>query len=174
MGTGLTVSETPVQDLGPFAGHSPDQERPLGGYAVLAGAFSGLAAGFGFWLHASDRDLPRHVSRSDLLLLTVATQKLSRLIARSRVTSTLRAPFTRFQGDAGPSEVDEAARGHGIRRAVGELLVCPHCLGMWTAAGFVGGLLVAPRLTRWVATIFTVLAGADVLQIAYAKAENAL
>jgi hypothetical protein len=45
---------------------------------------------------------------------------------------------------------------------------------MWTAAGFVGGLLVAPRLTRWVATIFTVLAGADVLQIAYAKAENAL
>jgi hypothetical protein len=34
------MREVSVQDLGPFAGHSPQQERPLGGYALLIGAFS--------------------------------------------------------------------------------------------------------------------------------------
>jgi hypothetical protein len=83
-------------------------------------------------------------------------------------------PFTTFQGDAGPSEVDEAARGHGLRRAIGELLICPYCLGMWLAAAFVAGLVVAPRSTRWVASTLVAVTGADALQIAYAKAEQAL
>jgi hypothetical protein len=45
---------------------------------------------------------------------------------------------------------------------------------MWVAAGFTAGLIVAPRATRWIATAFTIVAGADVLQIAYAKAESTL
>jgi hypothetical protein len=84
-----------------------------------------------------------------------------------RVTSTIRAPFTTFQDDAGPSEVDEAARGHGLRRAVD----LPYCLGLWLAAAFVAGMVVA---TRWIASVFVALTGADALQIAYAKAEQAL
>jgi Protein of unknown function (DUF1360) len=59
-----------------------------------------------------------------------------------------RAPFTRFQDDAGAGEVNEAARGHGLQRAIGELLVCPYCLDLWIAAAFTAGLLVAPRATR--------------------------
>ncbi len=93
------------------------------------------------------RELPDTIATRDPVLLALAVHKTSRLIARDRVTSTVRAPFTDFQDDAGPSEVDEAARGHGLRRAVGELLVCPYCLGLWVAAGFTGGLAVAPRTT---------------------------
>jgi hypothetical protein len=104
----------------------------------------------------------------------VATHKLSRLIARDRVTSAFRAPFTRFQGDAGPGEVNEAARGHGLRRAIGELLVCPYCLDLWVSAGLVGGLIAAPRSTRWIASVFGAMAAADVLQMAHAKAESSL
>ena len=114
------------------------------------------------------------MSAGDLALITVATHKTSRLIAKDRVTSTVRAPFTRFQGDAGPGEVDEAARGHGLRRAIGELLVCPYCLDLWTAAAFTAGLLLAPRPTRWIASILTAVTGADALQIAYKKAESSL
>jgi hypothetical protein len=33
---------------------------------------------------------------------------------------------------------------------------------------------VAPRSTRWIASIFVALTGADVLQIAYPKADQAL
>ena len=110
------------------------------------------------------------MSAGDLALITVATHKTSRLIAKDRVTSTVRAPFTRFQGDAGPGEVDDAARGHGLRRAIGELLVCPYCLDLWTAAA-TASLLLAPRATRWITAILTVTSGADTLQIVYKRAE---
>jgi hypothetical protein len=116
--------------------------------------------------------LPEQVSAGDLALITVATHKLSRIITRDRVTSVLRAPFTRFQRDAGPGEVDEAARGTGIRQAIGELVICPYCLEVWSATGLIAGYVVAPRVTRLVATVFVVVAGADALQIAYAKAES--
>ena len=163
-----------TQDVGPFAGHSPEEERPLGGYAVLMGAFAALTAGFAAWFRASGRELPERMQGHDLALVTVATHKASRLIAKDRVTSTVRAPFTRYEDDEGPSEVSETARGRGLRRAVGELLVCPYCIGLWVSAGFTAGLLVAPRFTRWVAAVLSALFGADVLQIAYKKAEDAL
>ncbi len=168
------MSETEHPGRGPLAGHSPGQERALGGYVMLMGAFAGLTAGFAGWLRRSRRSLPDHATPSDLMLVTVATHKVARVITRDRVMSTVRAPFTQFQDDAGPSEVDERARGRGLRRAIGELLICPYCLDMWVASGFVAGLIVAPRATRWIAAVFTVLTGADVLQIAYSKAESLL
>jgi Protein of unknown function (DUF1360) len=168
------LSSATLQDHPPFLGHSLQQERPLGGYAVLTGTFAGLCGGFVAWMRATGRELPEEIGTRDLALLAIATHKSARLITRARVTSTIRAPFTTFQQDAGPSEVDEAARGHGLRRAIGELLICPYCLSMWLAAGSVAGLAVAPRPTRWIAAIFVALTGADALQIAYAKAEQTL
>jgi hypothetical protein len=168
------MSPSALQDHSSFAGHSPEQERPLGGYAVLMGSFAALCGGFATWLRVSGRELPETIETRDLALIAIATHKIARLIARDRVTSTVRAPFTTFQDDAGPSEVEEAARGHGLRRAIGELLICPYCLSLWLAAAFVAGLVVAPRSTRWVASTFIALTGADALQIAYAKAEQAL
>jgi hypothetical protein len=168
------MATTRVQDVEPFAGHSPRQERPLGGYAVLMGAFAAVAGGFAAWVRSSGRELPERVPPGDFALMTVATHKASRLIAKDRVTSTVRAPFTRFEDDAGPGEVSEEARGHGLRRAIGELIICPYCLGLWVAAAFAAGFIVAPRPTRWVAATLSALFGADAMQIAYAKAEEAL
>jgi Protein of unknown function (DUF1360) len=165
---------TRVQDVPPFVGHSPAQERPLGGYAVLAGSFVAAAGAFGTWLRWSGRELPERVQPADLALITVATHKASRLVAKDRVTSVVRAPFTEFEDDAGPSEVSEAPRGRGLRRAIGELLVCPYCVGLWISAAFAAALIVAPRATRWTASVLAALFGSDVLQIAYSKAEDAL
>ena len=170
----MPATETRVQDLPPFAGHSPRQERPLGWYALLISLFTSLASGFAAWFHRSGRELPERMDVRDMALVAVAAHKGSRLLGKARVTSPVRAPFTRFQGDAGHSEVDEAARGHGLRRVIGELIVCPHCLSMWFAALFVAGLLVAPRTTRWIASTLTIVFASDVLQIAYRKAEDAL
>lgn len=138
------------------------------------GTFAALSGGFVTWFRRSGRELPDTIATRDLVLIAIATHKSSRLIARDRVTSTVRAPFTTFQDDAGPSEVDEAARGHGLRRAIGELLICPYCLGLWVAGVLVAGMLSAPRATRWSVSILVALTGADALQIAYAKAEQAL
>jgi Protein of unknown function (DUF1360) len=116
-----------VQDVEPFAGHSPERERPLGGYATLMALFGVLVGGFSAWIKGSGRALPERVSLGDLALVTVATHKASRLITKDRVTSTVRAPFTCYEEDGGPSE---RARGRGVRRAVGELIVCPYCLSL--------------------------------------------
>jgi Protein of unknown function (DUF1360) len=150
------------------------EQRPLGGYAVLTSLFGALAALFAGWMRRSGRPLPDRVAGGDLALATLATHKLSRLIAKDRVTSAVRAPFTRYQGEGGPGEVEEQARGEGLRRAIGELVICPYCLGLWIGAAFTAGLLVAPRATRWTATVFTVLLGSDVLQIAYKRLEDTL
>ena len=169
-----TLSAEPVPQVDPLAGHSPDQERPLGGYGVLMGTFLALASGFAAWFRSSGRELPERIAPADLALLTVASHKVSRMITRDRVTSVVRAPFTRFQGDAGPGEVNEAARGQGLRRAIGELLVCPYCLGMWVSAALTASLLVFPRFTRWLCVVLTSFFGSELLHIAYARAESYL
>jgi Protein of unknown function (DUF1360) len=153
----------------PIGGHA-DQYRPLGGYAALIIAFNGAIAAGLIEAERSGR-LPERYAIGDLALMSVATYKLSRLISKDRVTSALRAPFTRFQEDSGHGEVEEAARGTGLRRAVGELLVCPDCLGQWVAGGFLAGLVAAPRPTRAVAAMFTVYAAADALQMLNAAAK---
>lgn len=168
------MSDTALQEIPPFADHSPHQERPLGSYALLMGSFGVLSGGFAAWLRRSGRELPERVEGSDLALIAVATFKASRILARDRVTSAIRAPFSRFQGDAGPGEVDEAARGRGLQRVMGELLICPYCLDVWTASAFLGGLIAAPRTTRLMASMLTAVGAADFLQIAYARAEAAL
>jgi hypothetical protein len=169
------MAETRVQDLPPFAGHSPDRERPLGWYAFLISSFSGLVGGFATWFRRSGRQLPERMETGDVLLMAVAVHKGSRLIGKAKVTSAVRAPFTQYQGDGDrPAEVEEKARGAGLRRVIGELLICPYCLSMWFASFFTAGLLVAPRPTRWLASLLAVVFGSDVLQIAYRKAEDSL
>lgn len=172
------MASTAAQDID-FDGHerregSGREERPLGGYTALTASFAGAAAAFAGWLHRSDRELPREMAPGDLLLVSVATHKLSRLIAKDRVTSAIRAPFTEYQGPGGPAEVEETARGDGLARAIGELIVCPYCLGLWIAAAFAAGLIVAPRATRWTASVLATLFGSDVLQIAYKRLEDTL
>jgi hypothetical protein len=138
------------------------------------GAYVAAVGGLAAWMRASGRSLPERVPAGDLALMTVATHKAARLISKERVTSPVRAPFTRFQGDAGPGEVSETARGHGVRRALGELLVCPYCISLWIATAFAAGFAVAPRPTRWTASVLAAVFGSDALQIAYKKAEDAL
>lgn len=172
-----TTSQTRVPagredgDLPPVADDS-ELERPLGGYAALMGLFTAVVGAFAAWLRRSGRELPERPSPGDLALMTVATHKASRLLTKDRVTSPMRAPFTELDHDPDAGEVREAASGRGLQRAIGELVACPHCLGLWIAAAFTAGLIVAPRPTRWTASTLTTVFGADVLQIAYKIAER--
>jgi hypothetical protein len=154
------------------ADYSGEHAAPLSGYTMLMGTFVSVVAAFSTWIHRSGRELPERIAPGDLALMTVAAHKASRLITKDRVTSAVRAPFTEYQSDGGPAEVEERPRGHGLRRAVGELLVCPYCLGMWIATFLAGGLVVAPRPTRWAASVLSVHFGADLMQLAYKKLED--
>lgn len=165
----------PGESDGPAAvrGYAPAAERPpLLAYAVTMGVFNALLAGLLLLARRRGRELPERVGAADLALLGVAGHKLSRLIAKDKVTSPLRAPFTELEGEGGPSEVEESSRGSGARKAVGEMLVCPYCLGLWVVAALSLGLLFAPRLTRFLASLLAALTISDFLQIAYKAAEE--
>jgi hypothetical protein len=155
-----------------FEGYAEPQERPpFRAFAAMAALFNSGFAGALLVAKQSGR-LPENVSTRDVVLIGTASHKLSRLLAKDKVTAFLRAPFTEYQGRGGPAEVEERARGEGIRRAVGELVICPYCLGLWTAGAFNVGLLFAPRVTRVAASTLTALTLSDFLQIAYKAAED--
>src|SRR4051794_18625367 len=154
----------------PPAGHS-EQHPPLAPYGALAAAFNGAFAAGLIAARRADRP-PDRFGAGDLALLAGATAKLSRLIAKDRVTSVIRAPFTTYEDDSGYGEVEEAARGTGLQRAVGELLICQYCVSQWVAAGMVIGHALAPRQTRLVAGTFAVFGLADVLNLAYSAAQD--
>jgi hypothetical protein len=150
----------------------PPAEPPLLSYATLMGAFSMLLGTALALARRTGHQLPERIGVADLLSIGVASHKVSRLLAKDKVTRPLRAPFTELEGEGGPSELEESSRGTGARKAIGELLICPYCLGLWVVAAFAVGLLFAPRLTRFLATVFSALTISDFLQIAYKAAEE--
>jgi hypothetical protein len=158
---------------GPLDGYAePERRPPLGSYALFAAVFHGAMAGAVVAAKRSGRDLPARVEAGDLVLIGTASHKLSRLVAKKKVTAFMRAPFTELEGRGGPAELEEHARGTGLRRAIGELLTCPYCLGLWASGGFHAGLLFAPRTTRFSASVLTAMTISDFLQIAYKAAED--
>ena len=152
--------------------YAPGQERPLAAYAVLTAGFGATLGGALVALRAAGRELPERPGAADLVIGGIATHKVSRLLAKDRVTSFLRAPFTRYQEASGHGEIEEEPRGTGMQLAVGELLVCPYCLAQWVAAAFAVGGVAAPRTTRFVAGIYVAQTISDVLQLAYKAAED--
>ncbi|MFC5947010.1 DUF1360 domain-containing protein [Pseudonocardia lutea] len=149
------------------------EDRPLGGYVVVMAVFASVVAAVAGIAAATRQTVPR-LSVKDLVLLTVATHKLSRTITKDAVTSPLRALFVQYADTAGPSEVmEEPRKQSSLRHSIGELLSCPFCLDLWIATGFTIGLVFAPRLTRLVTGTFTALTGADFLQLAYSAAQQA-
>jgi hypothetical protein len=150
----------------------PQERPPLLSYLAFMGIFGGLVGAALLIAKGQGRELPEKVRAEELLLIGTASHKFSRLLAKDKVTSPLRAPFTELEGRGGPAELEERPRGSGMRKAIGELLTCPFCLDLWVVAGFSIGLLFAPRLTRFVAALFSALTISDFFQIAYKAAEE--
>jgi Protein of unknown function (DUF1360) len=150
----------------------PDREPPFGPYLAFMGVFASLVGAALTVARRRGRELPGRIDPAQLLLVGTASHKVSRLIAKDKVTSPLRAPFTELEGKGGPAELEEKSRGTGLRKAIGELLICPFCLDLWVVAAFSVGLLFAPRVARFVASMFAALTISDFFQIAYKAAEE--
>lgn len=143
------------------ARRSGSDERPLPEYATLAGVYGAALAGF--LVLARDR-LPERIGFGDLARVGVASYKLGRLIAKEDVAAFVRAPVTESVESG-----EEEPKGEGLQRALGELLTCPYCTGIWVAAGLTYGLVLFPRQTRVVTTIFGAQAVADLLNAGFIR-----
>lgn len=111
----------------------------------LLGAFLAIVGGFSTRRMGNEATAIRPF---DLLLLGLATYRTGRVVAFEQVAEPVRAPFTTTEPDSFGTGEDVVPRGVGIRRAFGELMCCPLCVGTWVALGLVLGLHLAPRPTR--------------------------
>src|SRR5205814_5393674 len=143
-------------------------EQLLAEYASLLGFYVASVAVLTGMAMEQDR-LPKRFGLLDLALLGIATHKLSRIVAKDRITSILRAPFVNYIRGAGAGEVEEEPRGRGFQRGIGHLISCPYCMAPWCATALSFGLLFAPRVTRFFAGILVSVTASDFLHRAYAR-----
>ena len=164
------LADWPGQVQQAYAG---SHDRPLKGYLAAAATYVGLtatAAGIGRLRGAR---IPERIDVRDVVLIGLATHKLSRMIAKDPILSPLRAPFTTFEGTSGEAELSERVRGTGAQHAFGELVTCPFCLAQWVATALAAGLVLAPRWTRLAASILAAKAIADLSQFGYDATQKA-
>jgi len=117
---------------------APHDHAPQGAYATIMGTFAAGLAGAALLAKALGRE-PRENDALDLLVLSLATFKTARTIARDDVASFIREPFV---------EGDEPIETGDLRQAIGELVTCSRCVGTWVAGGLTATQIVAPRFGR--------------------------
>ncbi|RNB51727.1 DUF1360 domain-containing protein [Brevibacillus gelatini] len=76
------------------------------------------------------------ISWIDLVILVLASFRLTHLIVYDEITSFLREPFFTIvyePDDTGQMNRQYRFKGGKVRRWIGELLSCHWCVGIWTA-----------------------------------------
>jgi hypothetical protein len=117
---------------------------PYAAYAAITGTFVGGLGLAGVAARALDRN-PACQTPLDFVVLSAASFKAARTLARDEVTSFLRDPFVEgaaYEGDEEPVESGD------FRQALGELVTCSRCGGTWAAAGLAVSQILAPRFGR--------------------------
>lgn len=123
------------------------REEPDRAYLALAGTYVVVTAGAWLWLRRHRHIWPKP-GFFDLVLLGLATARLSRLITRDKIMHPVRAPLTAAAVEAG-GELKEHAKGAGLVRAAGELVTCPRCAAVWAASGLTLGYFASPASARF-------------------------
>ena len=154
-------------------GHGPAMSSvsprpPHRAYAGLIGMFLIGIAGLGV---LSRRHEEVRYAPTDFLVLALATFKASRTLARDDVTRFMREPF--IEGAPTVAEHEHPVPSGGVRQALGELVTCSRCLGMWAGAGLVAVDLAAPAFGRPLRWSLAVAGANDWLQAGFAGLTSA-
>jgi hypothetical protein len=128
---------------------------PYEAYAAILGVYVGGLGAAGVLARIFDRN-PACQTPLDLAVLSAASFKAARTLARDEVTSFLREPFVEGNAHEGDEEPLESG---DYRQAIGELVTCSRCVGTWVAAGLATTQVMAPRFGRM---LTWTLAGAGV------------
>jgi hypothetical protein len=141
-----------------------ESRPPYGAYAFIMGVFAAGLGGAGALARRHDRN-PACQTSLDLFVLSLASFKAARTLAKDEVASFIRQPFV--QGEAHEGEGEEPVEG-GMAQAVGELVTCSRCVGTWAAAGLAFTQILAPRTGRLLTWSLAAAGANDFLQAAFA------
>ena len=140
------------------------QDAPYGAYAAIMGTFAGGLIVAGTVARVLRRD-PQCQRPLDLVVLSAATFKAARTLARDDVTSFIRRPFV--EGEPALLDDEQPIQTGGFEQAVGELVTCTRCVGTWAAAGLASTQIIAPRFGRLLTWSLGAAAANDFLQAAF-------
>jgi Protein of unknown function (DUF1360) len=144
-------------------GYFVDKRPPYRAYATIMGVFGAGLAGAGTLAKVLGRN-PACQTPLDFVVLSAASFKAARTLARDEVTSFLREPFVRGHAHSGEGEVPVEG---GMEQAIGELVTCSRCVGTWTAAGLATTQILAPRFGRLLTWSLAAACVNDFLQAAF-------
>jgi Protein of unknown function (DUF1360) len=127
--------------------------------------YAALSAGWGALLGAllvAARDKgDEPVRATEVLPLGLATFALSKLVAKEKVDAWVREPFVEERVDG------HEPKGTGLRYAIGELITCTRCVGVWSALGLTALRVTRPREARVVNAVLGASAINDAAQAAF-------
>lgn len=107
-----------------------------------------------------------------LLLLGLASFRLTRLIVFDAITEKIRAFFLKEVVQENGQEGEEiylVPRGSGVRKFIGELISCFWCTGIWTSGLLIVLYSLLPSVGIWVLAILSVAAIASLLEMLVQK-----
>jgi uncharacterized protein DUF1360 len=142
----------------------PTAQPPYEAYAAITGVFVGGLGLAGLAARALDRN-PACQTALDLVVLSAASFKAARTLARDEVTSFLRDPFVKGEAHEGHEEPVESG---DYRQAIGELVTCSRCGGTWAAAALATTQILAPRFGRLLTWSLAAAGTNDFLQAGFA------
>jgi hypothetical protein len=129
-------------------------------YAAISATYGSLA--LVLLIASRERAQKDPITVREVLPLGGATFALSKLVAKEKAETWLRAPFVDEDADGGPQP-----KGRGLRYAVGELLTCSRCVGAWSALAIVSLRLASPDAGRTAAAMLSASAVNDFLQTGF-------
>jgi hypothetical protein len=147
---------------------TPTKRPPYEAYAAITGTFAGGIGLAGLAARIFDRN-PACQTPLDFVVLSFASFKAARTIARDELGSFLREPFVEGKAHAGDEQPLETG---DFRQAIGELVTCSRCGGTWAAAGLAVSQILAPRSGRLLTWSLAAAGMNDWLQAGFAALTN--
>lgn len=105
----------------------------------------------------------------ELLIISLATFRLTRLIVFDKITEFIRAPFFEEETDInadGEEEVYYVPKKGIFTNFIGELLSCYWCTGVWTALAVCIFYFTSPQLATPILIVLAVAGLAAIIETA--------
>jgi hypothetical protein len=102
-----------------------------------------------------------------LLVLILAVFRITHLFVYDRITLFIRKPFVEeiyLENESGEGYYDVIYKGNSFSQAIGYLLSCPWCLGIWVSVGVVIAYWLWPVVVWPILIVFAIAGGAAILE----------
>jgi hypothetical protein len=133
----------------------------MGFYLLLFGVFLYL-------MRALDIPFPESIRPFDFFLLSLATFRITELVTADSIAKFLRDPFVKREKVREPDgtvDVKVKPAGRGLKKAFGELIICPWCIGIWIGTFFTYLYILFPGPTRVLLLAVSVAAAGIIIEL---------